>query len=171
VRKEVSYAVNKEPQKATNWRDDLMNVLLKMEPGAFERLAQRLLRESGFAQVEVTGRTGDGGLDGRGIVRPDGLLSFQVTFKCMRRQGAVSADDVRDFRTAMAGRADKGLLITTRTFTQDAIREAMRDGAPAVGLIDGEQFLDKLKDLSLGVRARRVEVEQVSINREWFSAI
>jgi restriction system protein len=123
-----------------SWREGLMQVLLKMEPSAFERLAQRLLRESGFIQVEVTGRTGDGGIDGKGIMRLGGLLSFHVIFQCKRYQGAVTAGHVRDFRGAMVGRADKGLLITTGNFTKDAVREATRDGAPAIDLVDGDQL-------------------------------
>jgi restriction system protein len=118
-----------------------------MEPDAFERLVQRTLRESGFIQVEVTGRSGDGGVDGKGIMRLGGLLSFHVIFQCKRYQGSVTPSQVRDFRGAMVGRADKGLLITTGAFTKDATREATRDGAPAIDLIDGELLMDKLLEL------------------------
>lgn len=159
------------PTVASTWRDELLDTLLKMSPAAFERLAQRVLRESGFTQVEVTGRSGDGGVDGKGIMRLGGLLSFHVIFQCKRWQGAVSSGNVRDFRGAMVGRADKGLLITTGTFTKDAVREATRDGAPAIDLVDGEQFLDKLKELGLGVTTRKVEVEEVAVEREWFTNI
>jgi restriction system protein len=121
-----------------SWRDELLSVLLEMEPSAFERLTQRLLRESGFIQVEVTGRSGDGGIDGKGIMRIGGLLSFHVIFQCKKYRGSVSASQVRDFRGAMVGRADKGLLITIGNFTKDAMREATRDGAPPLDLIDGD---------------------------------
>lgn len=154
-----------------NWQDELLTTLMKMEPVAFERLAQRILRESGFIQVEITGRSGDGGIDGRGIMRLGGLLSFHVIFQCKRWQGAVGSNQVRDFRGAMVGRADKGLLITTGTFTQDAIREATRDGAPAIDLIDGDQLLEKLKQLGLGVITRKVEAEEISIDHDWFLSI
>ena len=162
---------DEEPTVVSSWRDELLDILLKMPPPAFERLTQRILRESGFTQVEVTGRSGDGGVDGKGIMRLGGLLSFHVIFQCKRWQGAVSAGQIRDFRGAMVGRADKGLLITTGTFTKDAMREAARDGAPAIDLVDGEQFLDKLKELGLGVKTRKVEVEEVSIDPEWFASI
>lgn len=155
----------------TTWRDELLETLLKMPAAAFERLVQRMLRESGFTQVEVTGRSGDGGVDGKGLMRLGGLLSFHVIFQCKKWQGAVSAGQVRDFRGAMVGRADKGLLVTTGTFTKDAVREATRDGAPAIDLVDGEQFLDKLKELSLGVKIKKVEVEEVSVEHEWFASI
>ena len=154
-----------------SWRDELLDALLKMDPSAFERLVQRLLRESGFIQVEVTGQSGDGGIDGKGIMRLGGLLSFHVIFQCKRYKGSVTVSQVRDFRGAMVGRADKGLLITTGNFTKDAVREATRDGAPAIDLIDGDLLIDKLKDLELGVQTKKIEVEQIMIDESWFSSI
>jgi restriction system protein len=142
-----------------------------MDPSAFERLVQRLLRESGFIQVEVTGRSGDGGIDGKGVIRLGGLLSFHVIFQCKRYRGSVSVSQLRDFRGAMVGRADKGLLITTGNFTRDAMREAVRDGAPAIDLIDGETLVDRLKELELGVKTELIQSEQVNIEREWFESI
>jgi restriction system protein len=160
-----------ETEAEASWRDELLDVLLEMEPSAFERLVQRLLRESGFIQVEVTGRGGDGGVDGKGIMRLGGLLSFHVIFQCKRYRGSVSVSQVRDFRGAMVGRADKGLLITTGNFTTDAMREATRDGAPAIDLIDGDLLLDKLKELSLGVKTRVVKAEQITIDHDWFAGV
>ncbi len=157
-----------EEEIEMNWKEDLLRSLLKMKSDAFERLVQRMLRESGFIQVEVTGRSGDGGIDGKGIMRLGGLLSFHVIFQCKRYQGSVTPSQVRDFRGAMVGRADKGLLITTGTFTKDAIREATRDGAPAIDLIDGETLMDKLLALELGIKKEIVTVEKIIVNREWF---
>jgi restriction system protein len=142
-----------------------------MTPAAFERLVQRLLRESGFVQVQVTGQSGDGGIDGQGIMRLGGLLSFHVIFQCKRWKGAVGAGQVRDFRGAMVGRADKGLLITTGAFTKEAVREATRDGAPAIDLVDGDQLVEMLKQLSLGVMTKKVETEHIDIDKEWFTNI
>ncbi len=156
-------------EETASWRETLLTTLLEMPPDAFERLCQRLLRESGFIQVEVTGRSGDGSIDGHGVMRLAGLLSFPVIFQCKRYRNTISSGVVRDFRGAMVGRADKGLIITTGSFTRDASAEATRDGAPPVDLIDGEQLIDKLKDLKLGVATRQVEV--VEVNTEWFSAI
>jgi len=119
--------------------------------------------------VEVTGRSGDGGIDGHGVVRLAGLLSFPVIFQCKRYRNTVSAGTVRDFRGAMVGRADKGLMITTGRFTREASLEATRDGAPPIDLIDGEQLIDKLKDLKLGATTKQVEV--VEVEPEWFAAI
>ena len=141
-----------EETETANWKDQLLNTLFKIQPDAFERLAQRLLRESGFIQVEVTGKTGDGGIDGKGIVRISGFLSFHVIFQCKRYRGSITPSQIRDFRGAMQGRADKGLFITTGTFTRDAIKEATRDGAPPIDLIDGELLCDKLKEFKLGVQ-------------------
>jgi restriction system protein len=138
------------------WQDQLLSVLQAMSPDGFERLAQRILRESGFIKVEVKGKSGDGGIDGIGILRLN-LLSFQVFFQCKRYQGSVSAGAVRDFRGAMVGRTDKGLFITTSRFTPDAKREATRDGAPQIELIDGEQLCGLLKGLNLGVKTEMVE--------------
>lgn len=160
-----------ETDAETLWRDELLATLLKMEPSAFERLVQRLLRESGFLQVEVTGQSGDGGIDGKGIIRLGGMLSFHVIFQCKRYQGSVSVSQVRDFRGAMVGRADKGLLITTGNFTKDALREATRDGAPAIDLIDGDLLLDKMKELGLGIKTEKVEVEKVTVDEEWLLSI
>jgi restriction system protein len=131
-----------------------------MEPGAFERLCQRVLREAGFVKVEVTGRAGDGGIDGTGVLRLN-LLSFHVLFQAKRYRGSVGASTIRDFRGAMVGRADKGLIITTGTFTSDARREANRDGAPAIDLVDGDALCDLLKSLRIGVRTEMVEVVTV----------
>ncbi len=155
------------PEEVQSWRAHLHRVLTqKLDSAAFERLVKRLLRESGFVHVEVTGRTGDGGIDGKGIARLSGLLSFHVIFQCKKYQGPVSAGHIRDFRGAMVGRADKGLFITTGTFTRDAIREATRDGAPPIDLIDGEQLAEKLKELRLGITTE--VVEKVTVDEDWF---
>ena len=158
------------PEEAETWRSKLHHVLTReLSPEAFERLVKRMLRESGFVQVEVTGRTGDGGIDGKGIVRVGGLLSFHVLFQCKKYQGSVSPGAIRDFRGALVGRADKGLFVTTGTFTRDAVREATRDGAPPIDLIDGDQLADKLKELRLGIKTQMVE--SVDVDKEWFKNI
>jgi restriction system protein len=151
------------------WREELLNVLRSIEPAQFERLCQRILRESGFVEVNVTGRSGDGGIDGTGILRLQGMVSFHVLFQCKRWQGPVGASVIRDFRGAMVGRADKGLLITTGSFTRDAQKEATRDGAPPIDLVDGEQLTDLLRNLKLGIRTQRVE--RLIVEPEWFKTI
>jgi restriction system protein len=151
-----------------SWQDQLILVLQGMPPDAFERLAQRILRESGFVEVEVKGKSGDGGIDGIGVLRVN-LLSFQVFFQCKRYRDSVSAGAIRDFRGAMVGRTDKGLFLTTGRFTPDAKKEATRDGAPLIDLIDGEQLCKILKTLRLGVKSEMVE--QVTVDPDVFKGI
>ncbi len=156
------------------WRATLYELLIQMKPEGFERLVQRMLRESGFTQVDVTGSSGDGGdggIDGIGIVRIGGFLSFRVLFQCKRWKSPVGPRTVRDFRGAMMGRTDKGLIVTTGNFTQEAMREARRDGVPEIDLIDGEQLIDKLKALSLGVETEEVIVERVTVDPDFFNNI
>ena len=151
-----------------NWKSVLLAVLGRMHPDAFERLAQRLLREAGFTKVEVRGKSGDGGIDGVGVLRVN-LVSFQVYFQCKRWKGSVGSKEIRDFRGALQGRADKGLFITTGHFTSQASDEGTRDGAIAVDLIDGDRLCDLLKENGLGVETQMIE--QVRINATWFEGI
>lgn len=168
--KSETAATAKEVTEPT-WQEELLEVVRAMKPDAFERLCQRLLRESGFIQVEVTGRSGDGGIDGKGVVRLGGLLSFHMFFQCKKFKGSVGSSVVRDFRGAMVGRADKGLLITTGSFTKEARREAQREGAPPLDLIDGEDLAEKLRELELGVRVTKRYVEDIYVNRTFFESI
>jgi restriction system protein len=141
-----------EADVATDVNGELIELLVKLPPAGFERLSQRLLRESGFTQVVVTGRAGDGGIDGYGTLQVNPLVSFKVLFQCKRYTGSVSPSQVRDFRGAMSGRADKGIIISTGTFTAEARREASRDGAPPIELIDGEKLVGMFKELELGLK-------------------
>lgn len=162
--------VDDSPEEVLAWREKLHQVLIEeMSPDAFERLTQRLLRESGFIHVEVTGRTGDGGIDGKGIARINGLMSFHIAFQCKKYKGSVSAPEIRNFRGAIIGRADRGMFITTGSFTKAAIEEANRAGATPIDLVDGDQLADKLKELSLGVKTELVE--KVSVEQNWFLSL
>lgn len=158
-----------EREAAITWQDKLLSVLQAMDPIAFERLCQRILRESGFIEVEVTKRSGDGGIDGYGTIRLGGLISFNVLFQSKRHKDNIGPETVRDFRGAMVGRADKGVIVSTGGFTLEARREATRDGAPPIDLIDGRLLAEKLKDLKLGVRTNLVE--HVEVIDEWFRSI
>ena len=153
-----------------SWKEQLLGQLMSMRPDAFERLARRLLREADFDSVNVTGQSGDGGIDGLGVYRL-GLVSFPVFFQCKRYRGSVGPSAVRDFRGAMAGRGDKGLLITTGSFTADAKKEATRDGAPPIDLIDGDRLCGLLKQYELGVRTMTRTVEDVSVDSGFFGEI
>jgi restriction system protein len=148
-----------------DYRGEVVELLLTLPPSGFERLCQRLLREAGFTQVNVTGSSGDGGIDGYGTLQVNPLVSFKVLFQCKRYSKSVSPAHVRDFRGAMAGRADKGIILTTGTFTTEARREASRDGVPPIELIDGEKLVDLFESLEFGVRpVKTFEIDRVFFN-------
>ncbi|MDD9852165.1 MAG: restriction endonuclease [Gammaproteobacteria bacterium] len=160
-----------EDDDAASWRDELSQVLTEtLSPGAFERLAQRLLRACGFTEVEVTGKSGDGGIDGKGIAKVNDLISFPVIFQCKRYKSPVPAGDIRNFRGAMTA-TDKGLFITTSTFTRGAQQEATRPGVTPIDLIDGEQLMDKLKELRIGIAVETKTVEVVTVNKDWYAKL
>ena len=147
--------------EAEDYREHLMVVLRSLSPEGFERLCQRLLREAGFEEVTVTGRSGDGGIDGHGVLSLNAFVSFRVLFQCKRYQGSVPPDKVRDFRGAMQGRADKGIILTTGSFSTEARREAGRDGAPPIELIDGGQLVELFSELELGlIPVKTFEVDE-----------
>ena len=163
-------SVDESPEETIAWREKLHHILIEeMSPEAFERLTQRMLRESGFVHVEVTGRTGDGGIDGKGIARINGLMSFHIAFQCKKYKGSVGAPEIRNFRGAIVGRADRGMFITTGNFTKAAIEEANRDGAAPIDLVDGDQLADKLKELALGIKTELVE--KVTVEPGWFLSL
>ncbi|AOK45420.1 restriction endonuclease [Burkholderia sp. MSMB617WGS] len=151
----------------SDYRYELIQLLKNLPASGFERLSQRLLREAGFVQVVVTGSSGDGGIDGYGTLQVNPLVSFKVLFQCKRYAKSVSPSQVRDFRGAMSGRTDKGIIITTGTFTAEARREAARDGVPPIELIDGEKLVDMLEQLELGLKPVRTFVVDTSFFDEF----
>ena len=161
IAEQVAEATGAPPK---DYRTETIEILLGLSPNGFERLSQRLLREAGFTQVVVTGQSGDGGIDGYGTLQINPLVSFKVLFQCKRYTKSVSPSHVRDFRGAMAGRADKGIIITTGSFTAEARREASRDGVPPIELIDGEKLIDMLENLELGLRS----ITTYEINHAFF---
>jgi restriction system protein len=148
----VEQIADESESPVQDYRADVLAILLALPPSGFERLSQRVLREAGFTQVVVTGQSNDGGIDGYGTLQINPLVSFKVLFQCKRYQKSVAPSHVRDFRGAMAGRADKGIIITTGSFTAEAKREASRDGAPPIELIDGEKLISMMENLELGLR-------------------
>ncbi|WP_432559278.1 restriction endonuclease [Granulicoccus sp. GXG6511] len=163
-------SVEEQDDELATWRDQLLDTLMRMDPVSFEHLAVRLLREAGFTSTSVTGRSHDGGIDGVGTYRMS-LLSFPVYFQCKRYQGSVGAPAVRDFRGAMAGRGDKGLLITTGSFSSEARKEATRDGAQPIDLIEGNRLCDLLKEYKIGVTTTVRRIEDVRIDADYFDGI
>jgi restriction system protein len=151
------------------WKEELLNKIKDISPAGFERLCQRLLRELGFQNVEVTGKPNDGGIDGKGILRLGGILSFHVVFQAKRYKETVSPSVIRDFRGSMSANVDKGLVITTGRFTREARKEAQRDGALPIDLIDGDSLAEKLKELKMGIQIELVE--KVNVNTSWYDNI
>ena len=153
------------PLEIERWRIQLKEILYSINPFEFEKLTQLLLREAGFSQVEVTKRTGDGGIDGVGKFKINGIISFKLAFQCKRYKGQVSPKEIRDFRGSMTTDVEKGVFITTGSFSRNAIQEATADGKKHIDLIDGEQLIDKLAELKLGVREEKIYV----VDEKFFS--
>lgn len=155
------------PDEVKPWRTRLSEILHNMDPFAFERLTQRLLRECGFVKVEVTSKSGDGGIDGTGKLSINGVFSFNVAFQCKRYQGNVGPDKVRDFRGSLSTSIEKGVLITTGFFTKSAKLEASHPGKLQIDLIDGEEFIDMLAEYKIGIK----EVVAYEIDDDFFDRI
>ena len=134
----------------------VLDLLISLSPAGFERLSQRILREAGFSEVHVTGRSGDNGIDGYGTLEINPLISFKVLFQCKKYRGSVGSPEVRNFRGAMQGRADKDMILTTGSFSVDAQREAARDGAPLIELVDGQKLIKLLESLELGLKPKTI---------------
>lgn len=156
-----------ENEEFQTWKNRLFKILTNMNPFAFEILAQRLLRECGFVDVKVTKKTGDGGIDGTGKFKLNGIFTFNVAFQCKRYSGSVSASAIRDFRGSLTTDIEKGLFITTGSFTRDAKEEAMKSGKKQIDLIDGEDFMEKLAQYGLGLK----EIKDYEIDEKFFNNI
>ncbi|OPX35915.1 restriction endonuclease [candidate division KSB1 bacterium 4484_188] len=137
-------------------KEELLSILLSLSPEGFERICQRLLRASGFKKVVVTGKSGDGGIDGEGILEINALVSLKVVFQAKRYKDTVSASQIRDFRGAMQGRAEKGIIISTGRFTQDAQKEAIREGVPPIELVDGAKLVELFEQQELGLKRKTI---------------
>ena len=154
----------------TGWRDELTDTLEQMSADAYQRLILQLLEKDGVSQIELS--SANDTVEGIGIFGGGGFLTFRVSFRCIRGGGRISSAEVDDFRRGvLVGRADKGLLITTGSFTQEAELKAASDRAPEIRLIDGGELIGKLKELALGVRTEQVTVERVVIDRAWFGGV
>lgn len=155
------------PEEVKLWRKRLYEVLINMDPYGFERLTQRVLRECGFTNVVVTKKSGDGGIDGTGKLKINGIFSFNIAFQCKRYQGSVGAGDIRDFRGSLTTDIEKGVFITTGSFSKPAIEEACNPGKQQIDLIDGEEFITKLAEFGIGVK----EVKDYEIDEQFFAKI
>lgn len=150
-------------------RAELLNILRNLSPAGFERFCQQLLREAGLDSVKVTGSSRDGGIDGQGILKINPFVSFRIVFQSKRysEKTGLGSDKVRDFRGAIMGRADKGIFLTTGTFSAFARLEAIRDGAIPIELVDGEQLITMLEELEMGL-VRKQTITIYEIDKEFF---
>ncbi|MDB5222598.1 MAG: restriction endonuclease [Chitinophagaceae bacterium] len=140
---------------------ELLNLIQKLPPNGFEKLCKRLLTEIGINEIVITGGTGDQGIDGKGIVQLNDVVSLNIVFQCKRYKETVSPHHVRDFRGAMQGRGEKGLIITTGRFTKEAKLEANRDGVTPIELIDGDRLVELFEKHHLGLKPVTVfEIDQ-----------
>jgi restriction system protein len=154
-------------EERKNWREQVADILFNMDAYAFEKLAQRLLRECGFSEVRVTKKSGDGGIDGTGKLRIQGIFSFNVAFQCKRYKGKVGAPEIRDFRGSLDQNIEKGVLITTGSFTQDAKDEASSSGKRVIDLMDGEELISKMAEYGIGLN----EVKSYEIDEDFFNSL
>lgn len=153
--------------ESVNWKEQITERLQNLDPYAFERLAQRLLRECGFSDVQVTKRSGDGGIDGIGKLRIQGIFSFNVAFQCKRYKGQVGPGAIRDFRGSLGTNIEKGVLITTGAFTKAAKDEASSEGKRLIDLMDGEELISKLAEYGIGLN----EVKSYEIDEDFFHSL
>jgi restriction system protein len=140
-----------EKPEEQSFRDEMVRILHALSPDGFERLCKLILREVGFEEVTVTGQTSDGGIDGFGLFRTNRLITDRVLFQCKRHTKQVSPAYIREFRGAMANRANRGIFLATSTFSVEARREANREGAAPIELVDLDSLISLLTDLGLGV--------------------
>jgi restriction system protein len=144
--------IEDDPEHEIEKEGTLLEILKSINPTGFEHLCQRLLREISFENVEITQRSHDEGIDGFGILKLNTLISLKIIFQCKRYKNTVSREKIGDFRNTVSGRAEKGIMITTGTFSGDAKREANRDGVIPIELIDGGRLVELFEELELGVK-------------------
>ncbi len=171
VKKTPTIAPKKQEQKfeETATEDEehsigLLNLIQNLPASGFEKLCKRLLTEIGINDITITGCSGDQGIDGKGIVKLNDVVSLNIVFQCKRYKETVSPHHVRDFRGAMQGRGEKGLIITTGRFTKEAKGEASRDGVTPIELIDGDRLVELFEKHHLGLKP----VTVFEIDHEFF---
>ena len=165
IPKEESEDVPEAEKK--NWHDQISDILQNMNPFGFEKLSQRLLRECGFTDVQVTKKSGDGGIDGTGKLKIKGIFSFNVAFQCKRYKNQVGAPEIRDFRGSLGTNIEKGVLITTSSFSRAAKEEASSEGKRLIDLMDGEELINKLAEYGIGLK----EVKSYEIDEDFFNSL
>ena len=144
----------------------LLDLITNLSPSGFDTLCKRLLTEIGIKDIVITGGAGDQGIDGKGVVQLNDVVSLNIVFQCKRYKETVSPHHVRDFRGAMQGRGEKGLIMSTGRFTKEAQKEANRDGVTPIELIDGDRLVDLFEKHRLGLKP----VTVFEIDHEFFKS-
>lgn len=152
----VTISEDEEPEEISSWRVRMAEILQNMNPYGFERFVQLLLRNCGIENVEVTKKSGDGGIDGLGEYKLSGIFSFKLAFQCKRYSGNVGSSEIRDFRGSLSTDIEKAIFVTTGRFSQVAKSEAKAPGKKPIDLMDGEMLIDKIAELRLGVSPKTV---------------
>lgn len=147
---------DEEPEEISSWRVRMLEILQNMNPYGFERFVQLLLRNCGIDNVEVTKKSGDGGIDGTGQYKLSGIFSFKLAFQCKRYTGNVGSGEIRDFRGSLSTDIEKAIFVTTGSFSPAAKNEAKSPGKKPIDLMDGEMLIDKIAELKLGVSPKTV---------------
>ncbi len=141
---------------------DLLDVLSQVSPEYFETIVLDLLHKMGYGTSRTdllrVGRAGDGGIDG--VISLDRLGLEKVYVQAKRWQSTVGRPDVQGFYGALAGqRANKGVFITTSTFSPQAIDFAK--SVERVVLVDGIKLADLMIEHEVGVTLRSLRVPKL----------
>ncbi len=169
VSDETQAPASEQEIASPDFRETITSLLREITAGGFERLCQRVLREIGFENVDVRGRSGDGGIDGVGVLRINPVIADRVVFQCKRYSSPVPPADVRDFRGAMQGRAHRAIFLATAKFSNEATREAAREGAAPIDLVDIDGLIALLTEYGLGIATQTVHVVDRSFFTDYLS--
>jgi restriction system protein len=150
---EISFKITEA--NSYNWREKLITIIKEMNPYSFEEFTKLLLRYIGFEKLKVTQKSNDKGIDGYGIYKINGLVTYKVAFQCKRYTNTpISSSEIRDFRGSLSSEFDRGLFITTSTFSPSAREEAESSGKTLIELIDGENLIEKIAELEIGLKPK-----------------
>ncbi len=148
----------------SSWEGTLKQILTTMPDKGFERFCAYLMTRNGLLATKVTGQSGDGGIDGEGMLAFDelALIKTPVAWQCKRfESNKVPSKAVRDFRGAIEGRAKYGLIFTTSSFTADAEAEARRPGAIPIELVGLDRLIDLMRDRAVGLAVKEIKVYEI----------
>ena len=163
---ETEEVFDETAQSSGHYKEELISILRSLSPRGFEELCLLLLRENGIENLKLTKQGRDGGIDGIGTLRINPVVSFKVLFQCKRynNKNPIKREQIGDFRNAMMGRAEKGIFITTGYFSSESEREATREGATQIELVDCDKLLEMFVKTELGLKP----ITTYEIDRQFF---